>query len=222
MRFRVPLYTIREAALYLGIPPRTFAHWVRGNGHKGLVSTVKGTTLRSATIPFVGLAEGAVIAAFRRVDKLPLKYIRRVLEVLNAELGIDNALASRRLYRHGGQILFDHSSEVGGTKVLAEIVTKNLAFNEVVQGGLKLITYAPDDYAERVTLPATPKPLVVADPYRASGKPITLQGGIRVVDIIDRFRGRESPTFIAKDFGIEEGDVLDIVRAFYCRFEEAA
>jgi uncharacterized protein (DUF433 family) len=226
LRFSEPLYTMREAAIYLGMPPRTFAHWVRGDTGaraRSLITTVTSQGgSRSPTLPFVGLAEGAVVAAFRRVEKLPMSYIRRILEVLDAQLGIANALASKRLYLHGGQVLWDHAKELGGKKALTELVTKNLVFNEVVEGGLKLITYGADQYARKVTLPATPEPLVEADPYRASGKPVTLRGGIRVVDIVDRFAGRESPAFIAKDFGIDEGDVLEVIRAFYSPFEEAA
>ncbi len=222
MRFREPLYTMREAAYYLGMPPRTFAHWVKGNGRPGLIATVPAEGPRSPSIPFVGLAQGVVVAAFRRVERLPMRYLRGVLEVLDAELGMEKALASNRLYIHGGQVLYDHAKEVGGEWVLAEIITKNLAFNPVVEGGLKLISYATDNYAKAVKLPATPKPIVEADPYRGSGKPITIDGGIRVIDILDRFRGGESPVFIAKSFEVPEDDVLDILRAFYSAFEEAA
>jgi uncharacterized protein (DUF433 family) len=227
VRFVVPLYTMREAAIYLGMPPRTFAHWVRGDTatKKGrpLITTVppQGGS-RSPTIPFLGLAEGAVVAAFRRVHRLKMPYLRRVLEVLDSDLGVQNALASKRLYLHGGHVLWDHAKELGGPKILTEMVTKNYAFTNVVEGGLKLITYGPDEYARSVTLPATPEPLVEADPYRASGKPITLRGAVRVVDIVDRFRAGESPSFIAKDFGIQENDVLEVIRAFYSPFEEAA
>lgn len=219
VRFSVPLYTVREAAIYLGMPPRTFAHWVKGNGKPGLINTVEAEGLR--TLPFVGLAKGAVVAAFRRVEHLPMRYVRDVLEVLDSELGIENALASNRLYLHGGHVLYDHAKDVGGTKVLAEILTKNYAFNAVVEGGLKLIKYAPDTYAERVRLPATPRPVVEVDPYRGSGKPITLKGGIRAIDIMDRFRGGETPGFIAESFGVPEDDVLDILRGLYSAWEEA-
>jgi uncharacterized protein (DUF433 family) len=226
VRLAVPLYTMREAAIYLGVPPRTFAHWVRGDvGSAGrpLITTVPlSGGSRSPSIPFVGLAEGVVIAAFRRVERLRMSYIRRALAILDADLGTANALASKRLYLHGGQILYDHAQELGGKKELTEIVTKNATFTEVVEGGLRLITYGTDEYARRVTLPATPKPVVEADPYRGSGKPITLRGAVRVVDIVDRFRGGETPSFIAKDFGIDENDVLEVIRAFYSPFEEAA
>jgi uncharacterized protein (DUF433 family) len=151
-----------------------------------------------------------------------MAYIRDVLAVLDSQLGVEEALASNRLYLHGGQVLHDHAKDLGGPKQLAELLTDNMVFNAVVEGGLKLITYGPDDYAKRVKLPATPRPIVEADPYRGSGKPITIREGVRVMDIVDRFRGRESPAFIAEDFGVAEDDVLDILRAFYSAFEEAA
>jgi uncharacterized protein (DUF433 family) len=218
LRFTEPLYTMREAAIYLGLPPSTFGRWVKGNGHPGLVASVGGIGPKSATIPFAGLAQGAVVAAFRRVEHLKLKYIRAVLEVLDSELGIEHALASNRLYAHGGQLLYDHAGDVGGTKVLAEILTKNFAFNEVVEGGLKLISYGADTYAERIRLPAAE--VVEADPYRGSGKPITLRGGIRAIDIMDRFRGGEEPGYIAESFRIPPEDVIDIIRGLYSAWEK--
>jgi uncharacterized protein (DUF433 family) len=220
VRFSQPLYSMREAAVYLGLPPSTFSRWVKGNGHRGLILAVEGAGPKSETIPFAGLAQGAVVAAFRRIERLPLKYIRAALEVLDTELGIEQALASNKLYLHGGQLLYDHASDVGGEKVLAEILTKNLTFNAVVEGGLKLITYGADTYAQRVRLPASS--VVEADPYRGSGKPITLHGGIRAVDIMDRFRGGEAPSYIAETFKVPEEDVIDIIRGLYSAWEKDA
>jgi uncharacterized protein (DUF433 family) len=225
MRFTEPLYTMREAGIYLGMPPRTFQRWAaRGDSGKGksLITTIPGGGSKSISVPFIGLAQGAVIAAFRRIEKLPMNYVRDLLLVLDEELGIENALASNRLYIHGGQVLFDHAKELGGEKQLAEVLTKNMAFNPVVKGGLRLIRYGTDEYANRVRLPAIPSSVVEVDPYRGSGKPITVHGGIRAIDIMDRFRGGESPGRIAESFEIPEEDVLDILRGLYSAWEEAA
>jgi hypothetical protein len=48
------------------------------------------------TIPFVGLAEGMVLAAFRETG-LPLQRIRPALERLEPEMGLEHALASEHL-----------------------------------------------------------------------------------------------------------------------------
>ena len=64
------------------------------------------------TIPFIGLAEGVVLAAIRRYG-VPLQRIRPALDVLRAELGIDHALASRRLYTDGAELLYDYADQQG-------------------------------------------------------------------------------------------------------------
>jgi hypothetical protein len=49
------------------------------------------------TVPFVGLAEGMLQAAFRQAG-VSLQHIRRAVAVLEREIGVDHALASKRLY----------------------------------------------------------------------------------------------------------------------------
>lgn len=103
LRFTGPLYTVSEAASYLGVPRSTFSSWLRVastsapqrpalNG-RPLVTSIEGSRL---TVPFVGLAEGMVVAAFRDTG-LPLARIRPALERLAGVCGPDHPLASERL-----------------------------------------------------------------------------------------------------------------------------
>ena len=67
-RFHVPLYSVPEAAHYLGVPTSTFSTWAYGYvrrpaGRPEVTGAPVVTAIRSggagaATIPFVGLAEG--------------------------------------------------------------------------------------------------------------------------------------------------------------------
>lgn len=59
-------------------------------------------------MPFVGLAEGVVLAAIRRQGVL-LRRIRPSIDALRAELGIEHALASRKLYTDGAELLYDYA-----------------------------------------------------------------------------------------------------------------
>jgi hypothetical protein len=59
-------------------------------------------------IPFIGLAEGLVLAATRR-SGVPLQRIRPALERLDEEFGLAHALASQRLYTDGAEMLFDYA-----------------------------------------------------------------------------------------------------------------
>lgn len=105
-RFSSPLYTVAEAARYLDVPASTLNSWAKGyrrtgRGRQAVVGSPVLTTVRSVrrgpVIPFVGLAEGLVLTAMRRAG-VPLQRIRPALVRLDEELGLQHALASRRLY----------------------------------------------------------------------------------------------------------------------------
>lgn len=95
LRFTKPLYTVGEAALFLGVPPSTMATWTTGYTRRRLgggrttaqpVITAFGREAKLPRIPFVGLAEAMVVAAFRRAG-VSLQHIRRALEVLATSPG---------------------------------------------------------------------------------------------------------------------------------------
>jgi hypothetical protein len=74
-RFDIPLYTNAEAARFLGVPTSTFATWAksyvrRPSGHPVVIGEPIVTSMRAErgypTVPFVGLAEAMIMAAFRR------------------------------------------------------------------------------------------------------------------------------------------------------------
>ncbi len=118
-RFTKPLYTVTEAASYLGVPRATFDTWVRGYVRRPAERrVVRGQALLTSisngrlTIPFVGLAEGMVLAAFRETG-LPLQRIRPALERLEQEMGLEHALASEHLYTDGAELLYDYAQSEG-------------------------------------------------------------------------------------------------------------
>jgi hypothetical protein len=57
-------------------------------------------------MPFIGLAEAYALAAFRKAG-VPMQRIRPSVDVLARELGLEHALASRRLYTDGAEVLYD-------------------------------------------------------------------------------------------------------------------
>ena len=61
-------------------------------------------------IPFGGLAEGMFLSALRRAG-IPLQQIRPMLDLVRTKLGIEHALASRRLYVVGAQLRWEVSTE---------------------------------------------------------------------------------------------------------------
>lgn len=224
LRFRVPLYTIAEAARDLDVPPTTLTTWARGyvRHFSGRSRPVKQppviTALKAAprepTIPFVGLAEGMVIAAFRRAG-VSMQHIRKAVRVLEREIGLDHALASRTLYTDGARILYDYLGRRDGDEIrhLVDVVSGQGVFSKVIADYLVRITYAEDGWAERLALPITARPIVEVDPSRAFGQPIFVHGAARIEDVLARFKAGEPLTHVADDFGVPYEDVEDVVRA---------
>lgn len=205
-------FTLREAAAYLGLPNSTLQNWARPNGGAVPVITCFPARGKEATVPFIGFAEAYVLSAFRRAG-VPMQRIRPAVEVLSSGIGVDHALASRRLYTDGAEVLYDASSERGEElRDLTVVRTGQRQFAEVVRNYLKRITYGDDGWAARVRLPAYQRAEVIVDPRQAFGMPLVVHGGARVEDLVDRFVAGDTLADIAEDFGVPEPEVEDVVR----------
>lgn len=216
IRFAEPLYTLRDIGFYLDRPRRTILDWSGYQAVTPVVTRIPISAPRHAEVPFVGLAEALVTHSFRRAGA-SMQYVRKALTALRKETGLEHAFASRRLYSHGAAILFDYAEGPEDEKDLAEIVTKNRVFTDIVRDHLKLISYADDEWPTRIVLPFTEdsseRPVVEVDYTRAFGQPLFVRGGARVQDVLDRFTAGDPLDSVAEDFGVPEGDVLDILRA---------
>jgi len=208
-----PIFTLREAAGYLGVPASTLHHWARDQEGSRPIITCFPRRGREATLPFIGFAEAHVLSAFRR-SGVPMQRIRPAVEVLASSIGIDHALASRRLYTDGAEVLFNYSSEheESDLRELTVVRTGQRQFSEVVRDYLERITYGDDGWATGVRLPTYERAEVVVDPRRAFGLPLVLHGGARVEDLVDRFVAGDRVGDIADDFGVPEEEVEDVIR----------
>jgi len=222
MRFEAPLYTVAEAARFLGVPTSTLATWAKGYVRRppgraevrgaAIIASVKAPR-NFPVIPFIGLAEGMVLAAFRQAG-VSLQHIRQAVAILEKEIGVEYALASRRLYTDGAVILFDYADaeqeeELAG---LTEVVRRQRVFAAVVRQYLKRIDYAADGWAARLVSPATERPIVIVDPARSFGQPIFIHGASRVEDVLDRWKAGDPLVEVAEDFGVPVEDVEDMLR----------
>ena len=214
VRFDKPLYTVTEAASYVGVPRSTFETWVRGylrrpQGRRpvqgeALLTSVPGHTL---SIPFVGLAEGMVLAVFRETG-IPLQRIRPALERLRAEHDLEHALASEHLYSDGAEVLYDYARKQGDKqlRLLTVVRSGQRVFHEVIERYLTRITYE-GGWAARLLLPITEEPLLLADPERAFGQPVFVHGGARLADVRDRIKAGEDEKAVARDYGVPFEDL---------------
>ena len=221
-RFNVPLYTVAEAARFLGVPTSTFSTWAKGyvrrpHGRAPVTGDAVVTSVDAdrgyPSVPFVGVAEGMVVAAFRHAG-VSLQHIRSAVSILEREIGIDHALASKRLYTDGAVILYDYVDaqddiELGG---ITEVVSRQRVFAPIVEDYLRRIEYSADGWAARLVSPSTARPIVMLDPQRSFGQPIFIRGSVRVDNVVDRWRGGDPLVEVAEDFGVPTEDVEDILR----------
>lgn len=227
LRFETPLYTIAEAARIVDVPASTLATWAQGYVRRfpdrpdvhgdPIVSYVAPTRDHGPAIPFVGLAESLVLAAVRR-SGVPMQRIRPAIRALQQEIGVDHALASKRLFSDGAEVLFDYGERQPATEegraALQLVVVRSgqRVFVDVIADYLRRIEYAPDGYASLVRLPAYQTARIVADPRRAFGAPIFERGGARLDDVLERFWAGESLDDLVGEFGVPRTHLEDALR----------
>jgi uncharacterized protein (DUF433 family)/DNA-binding transcriptional MerR regulator len=225
LRFDVPLYSISDAARHIHVSRSTFATWARGYsqrpaGRTPVIGEPVITSIRNdggPSIPFIGLAEGFVLAAFREAG-VPLQRIRPALAKLQEELGIEHVLASRSLYTDGAELLYDFAESHGDTPEARSarqlVVARNdqLVFREIVESYLRRIEFAPDAYARVIHLPQYRTADVIIDPERAYGLPIFASGAARVEIVLRRFKAGESLPDLSEEFGVPVDQLVDVLR----------
>jgi uncharacterized protein (DUF433 family)/transposase-like protein len=226
-RFRVPIYTVAEAARYLDVPDSTLRSWTHGYQHQvqgkpdvvgePVLTSLPRAQAQAPVIPFIGLAEGLVLTAIRR-SGVPLQRIRPALTRLTEELGIEHALASRRLFTDGAEVLFDYAEngdDVGAARAARDLVVvrnNQRVFNEVVASYLQRLEFGDDGYPGLIRLPAYEVADVVVDPARGFGQPVFARGGARLEDALSMFRAGESLEVVADEYGVPVEQLEDAVR----------
>ena len=226
-RFVDPLYTITEAADIVKVPPSTLTTWARGYVRRPpgrpevrgdpIITSVGEPRRSQPLIPFVGLTEAAVLAAVRG-SGVPMQRIRPALRQLQQGLGLRHALAHKKLYTDGAELLYDfserHPDEAAGRAARRLVVIRNrqCVFTEVIEEYLRGFQYSGDGYVELFRVPAYRHAKVVVDPARSSGAPIFVTGGYRVEDVVGRFLAGESVAELRKEFGIPTDQIEDAVR----------
>jgi uncharacterized protein (DUF433 family) len=224
--YRLPLYTPPQAARIVEVPPATLRNWARGYAYKTLsgvveafpmITTARPGGSRGPSIPFLGLAEAYVLAAFRAVG-VPMQRIRPAIEWLDRNIGLPAALASERLMTDGAEILFDFSRRSGHENAEAAraiddlVVVRNQQriFAPIVSRYLRTISYR-QGYVEFIRLPQFDTVEVTVNPRINSGRPTIARRGVRVADVVSRIAAGEPDDQVAMDYDLSAEEVQSLV-----------
>ena len=167
------------------------------------------------TIPFIGLVEAAVVQAFRQTG-LPLQRIRRALEVLVAQGELEHALASKKLFSDGANVLYDYAASENDLqlRLLTVVSSGQRIFHEVIQQYLTRITFG-DTWATELILPVTERPLLRVVPEVAGGDPVFMTGGAPLSAVLSRIAGGESMESVAADYDVPIDDIAESLHAVW-------
>jgi uncharacterized protein (DUF433 family) len=217
------LYTLAEAAGWLSVPRSTFHGWVHGyqrevtdgetSRSQPIVLSLAGRRAETA-IPFLGLAEGLVLSAFRRAG-VPLQRIRPALDRLEREMGLPHALASDRLSVDGIEVLYEYGARLdpGAIGALVTVRSGQCVFAPIVRDCLRGIRYSSDHWAEQVELPGYSAARVLVNPEVALGRPTVGGSDVPVDDIVGRWLAGESLAHLAERLSLATAVVEDVLRA---------
>lgn len=226
VRFTVPLYTQAEAASYLDMAPSTFRNWARGYHNKfpnrphvvgaPLITYLGSPHSPHPSIPFIGLAEGMFLSALRRAN-VPLQKIRPALELVRQKIGVEHALASRRLYVAGAQLLYEIGDDLGGddkreTRKLIVLKDGQYVFREAIDRYLTRIDYdqSGNEYARKVNLPGYEVAEITVLPGVNFGRPFFTKTGTPLYVVADDLRAGETVEDVADDYGLPEDQVAEV------------
>ena len=225
--YTTPIYHKAEAAHIITVPAQTFRNWAVGYARKRLdgsevvsapiVTTLEPARPRGVSVPFVGLAEAYVVAAFTKAG-VPMQRIRPAVLWLQDHIGLPQALASQRLQTDGAEVLWDfgrQSEDPADQDMVDDLVvvrSGQQVFRPVVRDYLTRVTYE-SGWTRSIQLPQYGRVDVVVDPWLNGGQPTVAQRGIRVLDIVNRLNAREPAKDVADDYDLTIREVEEILRA---------
>lgn len=241
--YTAPLYSKAEAARIIRVPRSTLSSWAGASAsgretaitpelsrsrhpnagtrndvvvgpERGLITVAEPPTPHGPTVPFIGLTEAYVLAAFRQ-SGVPMQRIRPAIRRLEQEMGLTQALASERLRTDGAEVLWDYGQQtddqaekdaVGG---LVVVRNGQLVFRSVVQDYLRRVTYQ-DGWARIINV-GRGKVDVTVDPWVNGGHPTLASRGVAVADVLSRIRAGESSKAVAADYGLRASEVTALL-----------
>ena len=156
-----------------------------------------------------------VILAMDEDNLANLQRIRPAVLWLQEHIGLRQALASERLQTDGAEVLWDfgrQSGDLAAVEGLVVVRSGQQVFRPVVRDYLSRVTYK-DGWTRVIQLPQFRQVDVVVDPWLNGGQPTVAERGIRVDDIVNRLKARETAQDVADDYDLTVREVEAIREA---------
>jgi len=225
---RKPAYTYVEAAHYLNLPVSTLSSWFKGQTYTlndevrrfQPVITLDGRP--GEGLSFLNLVEAHVLAALRREHRIPLQKVRRALDYVEGQLGVERPLINARFETDGVNLLVRELERLVNVSQEGQ-----LEIEPVIRTYLRRIERDPSrlpiklyPFTRRSVSADDPQPVEI-DPRVSFGRPVLAGRGVPTAVLADRFKAGDSLTDLAEDYDTSPQVIEEAIRCELSRREAA-
>jgi uncharacterized protein (DUF433 family) len=208
-------YTVRQAADFAHVSPKTIRDWLWAEGEGHSVRRVFGDKARDddapASVSFLELAEIVVVAKWRKL-KIKLDRIRDAHEFAREEWNAPYPFATLNLLTLGGHVLGRFQEAIPGQKLVVLSSPQQYVLPDIVRDELLQFDYNETDHLADRWYPYGRDLPVVVDPRYAGGVP-TVQGrGVSIDIILRRWKAKQGFQAIARDLRLKPPQVEAILQ----------
>jgi len=204
-----PLYTVKEAASYLGIEAATLATWFFGRrystkseGQKHWNRVIVPADEQLRLLSFFNLAEAHILAATRYRHKVPFPAVRDAIANVQHEFPASAAhpLLSKDFYTNGSHLFVKELERT------IDVSRRQLSFKRIMNKFIKRVVSDKQDKPFKVFPLAEGEPddrIISIVSGISHSRPIIEGTGIPAITIWRRYKAGEEPTFLAKDYHVK-------------------
>lgn len=198
------VYTEPEAARLLGLAPSTLHYWLQGDTRRGTtyLPVIRPEPIVSRYVTWAEFIEAGWLRAYRK-NRVPMRELRRFIELLRDELGVPYPLAHEKPLVTGKQLVFK-AQQAAELDPYWRLVDEQLVLTYPGQLFMDRVTWE-GDLAVGWRPAADPESTVVVRPDVRFGRPSV--SGISTMTIYEYAEEGASPDEIAEEFEVSVIDV---------------
>ncbi len=225
-RREIGTYGLKEAARFLGMPPATLTSWVNGRTYptssgprffKPLIALPS-----PGLLSFYNLVEAHILLATRKKHQVEMPAIRSAIDYVKKFYPSRHPLLTET-FLTDGKDLFVRKIQTKADREQTINVSRGgqLGFGPILDFYLRRIERDSKGwpirlFPVRMNWPGDvnndPPRVVVIDPTISSGRPVVNGTGIMAEIIVGRFNTGEGMESIADDYGLDVGQIEEVIR----------
>lgn len=171
------------------------------------------------TLSFWNVVEVYVLASMRRHHEISMPRVRRALDFVSKELGVERPLLEQQFLTDGVDLFVDRYLAEKDRELINVSASGQAALRDVLKGSLRRIERDQGGLAFRLYpwLREPDEPRVVElNPTRAFGRLVIADTSIPTESLAERFRAGDSVDVLAEDYHLDRAQVEAALRWEQC------